>query len=298
MTPLDRFAGRVFDLVVELSPWLLLGALVVGLAKVLVPPRLAAAVVGQPGSATRVVRGPLLDPIAWLATAGMLGWWFLGATLASGALLTLAMTLLATKGSLEPASQADATAGRRTVRGVIEGALSALDPVLGWMMLSIFIAAIIGTLVPHESLLPPGSVGISLAYITAIGIAVPLPISASAVVPIAGTLIGAGFPPGSALLLMLLGPMTSAAALGVLEQRHGVRGLAVALIGLTAGSVGLGLAVDAWLPEVLPSCCAPEAARVQIDAPAYKIAAAGLVVLLTAAKLVATAQSAFRHPSR
>ena len=116
MTPLDRFAGRVFDLVVELSPWLLLGAVLVGLARALAPPRLAAVVVGQPGSATRVVRGPLLDPIAWLVTAGLLGWWFLGATLASGALLTLAMTLLATKGSPEPASQADATAGRRTVR--------------------------------------------------------------------------------------------------------------------------------------------------------------------------------------
>jgi len=76
--------------------------------------------------------------------------------------------------------------------------------------------------------------------------AIPLYVCATSSVPIAAALVAAGMPLGAALIFLMAGPATNMATLGAVYRGFGKRVLAIYLSTIVVGSVGL-----AWLFDVL-----------------------------------------------
>ena len=110
---------------------------------------------------------------------------------------------------------------------------------LGFLIAGLFTAA-----------LPPDAIG---AYVPAglLGMAVvgllgvPISICATASTPLAAALVDKGLSPGAALVLLLTGPATNLATLGVVRNLIGNKGLWAYLGGIFTAALGAGLLVDA-----------------------------------------------------
>ncbi len=99
------------------------------------------------------------------------------------------------------------------------------------------------TLTPPQGLAVLGS-GIGPMLLMAL-IGVPLYLCAAATTPIAAALMLEGLSPGTALVLMLAGPVTSLATLAIFQREMGNGALALYLLGIVASTIGAGLATDA-----------------------------------------------------
>ena len=109
-----------------------------------------------------------------------------------------------------------------------------IDDIAFWLLIGLVLGAIIQVLVP-ENFFQSLSVNQSRLLILAVG--VPVYICASATTPIAASLILKGMSPGTALLLLLVGPATNASNIMVLQKYIGKKGvflnvLAVILVAL------------------------------------------------------------------
>jgi len=78
-----------------------------------------------------------------------------------------------------------------------------------------------------------------------LAIATPLYVCATASTPIAAALVLKGLNPGAALVFLLVGPATNAAALAVISKILGKRSMILYLVGILLCSFALGLGVDA-----------------------------------------------------
>lgn len=109
---------------------------------------------------------------------------------------------------------------------------------IGFVLAGLFSAALPAETI--ERFLPAGILGM-----LAIGLmGIPLSICATASTPLAAALVDKGLGPGAALVLLLTGPATNLATLGVVRGMIGSRGLAAYLAGIFAAALAGGMVVE------------------------------------------------------
>jgi len=138
------------------------------------------------------------------------------------------------------------------------------DDIVGWMVLSFFVAAAINVFIPNNVLLGMlGNPWVAMLVLLAVGI--PLYVCAEASTPIAAAFILKGVSPGAALVFLLAGPATNFGSIAVLTRELGRRTVAVYLAVICIMSIAFGAifhaldqrydlvratggAVDDWIP--------------------------------------------------
>lgn len=118
-----------------------------------------------------------------------------------------------------------------------------LNDIAVWLTIGILMGALIDFLVPDDFFTNMGMIQNRL-MILAIGI--PLYICASATTPIAASLILKGLSPGSALLLLLVGPATNISNIAVLQKYIGKKGVAINVFAIGAVALAFSFIVD-WM---------------------------------------------------
>lgn len=137
---------------------------------------------------------------------------------------------------------AAAPLGARLQAGVRYAFRDLLDDISIWIVAGFVIAGLISWAAPPEVLATYGS-GLSAMLLMAL-IGIPMYICATAATPIAAAMVLAGVSPGTALVFLLAGPITSMATLAVLRREMGGEALARYVGGIIAMSIGIGLLLD------------------------------------------------------
>jgi len=114
----------------------------------------------------------------------------------------------------------------------------------GWFFLGVGIAGLISVFVSPE-LVEQWLGNPFVAMLVMLVVATPLYVCATASTPIAAALVLKGLNPGAALVFLLAGPATNAAALSVITKIVGKRAAVIYLMGILLVSFGLGFAIDA-----------------------------------------------------
>ena len=133
--------------------------------------------------------------------------------------------------------------GSRLVSGLRYAMTNLLDDIGLWLVVGLVLAGVIVTLVPPDTLAVWGSGLLAMAVLAVIGI--PMYICATAATPIAAGLLLAGVSPGTVLVFLLAGPITSMATLAVLRREMGGRVVAVYLATILVCAIAAGLLTDA-----------------------------------------------------
>lgn len=265
----------------ELSPWMLLGAIAAGLLHVVVPAALLqkhltgrlgvlkAVAFGIPlplcscgvipvgiglrksGASSGAVVGFLIstpqtgvDSI--LVSGSFLGWPFailkVVVALITGVVGGTIADLFETR---EPAaSNTDKTppaTHRGTLRRMLEHSAELIRSIWGWLVIGVIVSAIITWLTPEKSLADLPGMTGFSSLLIALVISLPLYICATASVPVAAALVAAGLSPGAALVFLMAGPATNVATLGAVYRGLGGKTLIVYLITIVAGSLLAGM---------------------------------------------------------
>lgn len=168
------------------------------------------------------------------------------------------------------------------IHGLRHGFVVLPRDIAGPLLIGLFIAGLIGALVP-EDYFGNGLGGGLAAKFVMMGLSIPVYVCATATVPVAAALIAAGLSPGAALVFLMAGPATNAATITTVWSTMGKRTalLYVAVVGVSAIVAGIVLDLVYTQTGVLPEPSAhhmlPEATRVAL--------AVLLLVVLGAAKL-------------
>ena len=275
------YLEAVWAVLLELAPWLLLGAGVAGLLHVALPEGfihrafrgrlgvLKAVTLGVPlplcscgvipaglglkkdgtsdgASIGFLVATPQTGVDSVLVSASFLGWPFALFKLASAFLLGLVgglATEAVTPGDREAAAPAPREA-KRTWRDALDHALDIVRSIWRWLAFGVLVSAALTVFVPEDAFAGLSAYGGVLAMLAVLAISVPLYVCATASVPIAAALVAGGFPPGAALVFLMAGPATNVATIGAIRKAFGGRALAIYLGTIVLGSVALGWAFD------------------------------------------------------
>lgn len=132
--------------------------------------------------------------------------------------------------------------GQRLLAGLRYAFGDLLDDISSWIFIGLIVAGALIALVPPQAAAAYGSGLLPMLLMAAIGI--PLYICAAAATPIAASMLLAGVSPGTALVFLLAGPITSMATLGILRREMGNAALACYLLGIFATTILIGLAAD------------------------------------------------------
>lgn len=145
-------------------------------------------------------------------------------------------------GCSAPASKPTVMERLRTGMGFAFGDL--FTDIAGWFFVGVGIAGLITVFVSPD--LVETYLGSPLvAMLVMLLISTPLYVCATASTPIAAALVLKGFSPGAALVFLLAGPATNAAALSVITRILGKKSMILYLVGIMVSSLALGFAVDA-----------------------------------------------------
>lgn len=269
----------IWTVMLELAPWLLLGAAVAGLLHVLLPSGFVkrnlhgrggvfkAVALGVPlplcscgvipaglglkkdgasdgASVAFLISTPQTGVDSVLVSASMLGWPFALFKVVSAALLGVIGGLLSGRGQTPVAAAKAEEKPRPTWKAGVAHAIDMLRSVWGWLVFGVVASATITVLVPAGSLASMNAAGGLIAMGAVLVVSVPLYVCATASVPIAAALVAGGFPPGAALVFLIAGPATNVATLGAVYGTFGKRIVAVYLGTIIIGSVALGSAFD------------------------------------------------------
>lgn len=134
---------------------------------------------------------------------------------------------------------------QQRLRAGFQGAFVELfDETSYWMLTGLVASTLILLLVPPELVTRwLGSGPLPFLFMLVIGI--PMYICASASTPVAAALVLKGLSPGAALVLLLAGPATSLASIGILGRTFGRRVLAVYLASIAVLAVAMGVLLNA-----------------------------------------------------
>lgn len=131
-----------------------------------------------------------------------------------------------------------------------------------WLMIGLFMAGIITTLVPEEwfSLFQENSLYSMLVVLL---FSIPMYLCATGSIPIAVALMLKGLTPGAALVLLMAGPASNMASILVIRKVLGMRTLVIYLLSIIIGAFCFGLGIDSLLPREwftqglvnLQTCC-------------------------------------------
>ena len=125
--------------------------------------------------------------------------------------------------------------------GLRYGFVDLIDDLSMWLTIGIFVGALVGFIVPDDFFIGLGPFWSRFA-ILAIG--VPLYICASATTPIAASLILKGMSPGTALILLLVGPATNASNIMVLQKYIGKKGVMINIAAIVLVALGMSYITD------------------------------------------------------
>ncbi|GAA5193648.1 SO_0444 family Cu/Zn efflux transporter [Ferrimonas gelatinilytica] len=142
----------------------------------------------------------------------------------------------------QPKTSNSQAVGQKLREGVSFAANDLVRDTTKWLLVGLFFAALVNTLVPASFLAQWGS-GI-LAMTLMVLVSVPMYICASASTPIAAGFLLAGVSPGAVLVFMMAGPATNIATLGVVRNELGKRALWAYLGGVIGTAMLAGFAVD------------------------------------------------------
>lgn len=275
-----------WDVMVDLAPWLLLGAAAAGLLHVLVPGDLIqrhltgrwgvvkAVLFGVPlplcscgvipagiglkrdgasdgASVAFLVATPQTGVDSILVSAGMLGWPFalfkVGAAAVTGVVAGWLTDRVSDGTQVVEASASAPSTGPWWRRALIH-ADDVLASIWGWLAVGVLVSAALTVWVPPNALAEtPWASGL-LAGVAVLFLSLPLYVCATASVPVAAGLLHAGLPPSAALVFLMAGPASNVATLGAVYRTFGGRVLGVYLSTVAVGSLGLGWLFDAVLP--------------------------------------------------
>ena len=272
----------------DLSPWLILGAIVSGLMHALLPAQFIAkqlsgvggvfksVVFGVPlplcscgvipagvglkkdgasdGSAIGfLISTPQTGVDSVLVSAGMLGWPFALFKIAAAAVLGVVGGLIA-HGVGEPAAeQRHSVDGASDRPGLVEGfwhAVQVLRSIWVWLAVGIVASGAIMVWVPAGELTALSQRSPLAVYGGVLLLSIPLYVCATASVPIAAALVAGGLPAGSALVFLIAGPATNLATIGAVARTFGRPVLVVYLSTLIVGSIILGMSFDSIIPTL------------------------------------------------
>lgn len=308
--------NAIWGIIVELAPWLLLGTLIAAVLHVVLPRNLVrqqfqgywgvvkAVLFGVPmplcscgvipaglglkkdgasdgASLGFLISTPQTGVDSILVSASFLGWPFALFKVASAAVTGLAggwwAESTAEKDSATEAEPViEVVETPRSARAALDHGIDILRTIWRWLLFGVVVSAAIEVLVPSEALASLGRFGSLGAGIAALLVALPLYVCATASVPIAAALVGAGMPAGAALVFLMAGPASNVATIGAVYRGLGRRVLAIYLTTIIVGSLGLGVLFDG----VIGSAAAREAMAHEHQAAWWAVASAVLLVLL------------------
>ena len=137
-------------------------------------------------------------------------------------------------------SEAPSLASR--VKSMVEYAFNnLLDDMVIWLLFGIVVGSIVDVFVPTNFFETMGIDGQKL-MILAVGI--PLYICASATTPIAASLVLKGMSPGTALLILLVGPATNLSNIMVMQKYIGIKGIVINIISIAVVALGMSYLTD------------------------------------------------------
>ena len=118
------------------------------------------------------------------------------------------------------------------------------------MFMGLVIAAMISAFVPADFFADKIGSGIG-AMLLMMVLGIPVYVCATASVPIAAMMIVKGLNPGAALVFLMTGPATNAAALATIWKIMGRRTAVVYLLTVALCALGSGLLLDAMFPDLI-----------------------------------------------
>ncbi len=277
------FVEALWAVMLELSPWLLLGAAVAGVLHIVLPPGfvhrrlrgpkgvLEAVALGVPlplcscgvipaglglkkdgatngASVAFITATPQTGVDSVLVSASFLGWPFALFKVAVAAVTGVIGGLVtdAVAGPGDEGTAPEVVEGPRTLQDGVEHSVEILENIWGWLVFGVVASAIITTFVPPSTFAGFASLGPLGAAAVVLVISTPLYVCATASVPIAAALVAGGMPVGAALVFLLAGPATNVATVGAVFRGFGGKVLGVYLATIIVGSMA-----GAWAFEAL-----------------------------------------------
>lgn len=282
------FLDNLLDVLLELAPWLLLGATIAGLMHGLLPGGFVRRQLGGRGGVLKAVLLGIPLPLcscgvipaglglkedgasdgaavgfliatpqtgvdSVLVSASFLGWPFALWKVAA-ALVTGLVGGWITDAGAPPAERSaeEATGGaRQGPRAMLAHGLDMVRMIWRWLLFGVVVSALITTLVPADAFANLGTAGVVVAFAAVLGASLPLYVCATASVPIASALVGAGMPTGAALVFLMAGPATNVATLGAVGRAFGRRVLLRYLATIVVGSILFGAAYELFFGPLL-----------------------------------------------
>ena len=278
------FFHAAWLVLLDLAPWLLLGALVAGVLHVLLPagflkrqftgalgvvkavvfgvplPLCSCAVIpvglslkqggaGNGATVAFLISTPQTGVDSVLVSASFLGWPFALFKVASAAVTGLFggwWTDRERQFSL-PIVATHATVSNHTVRPgrtLIDHSVELLRSIWRWLVFGVIVSAAITAYVPSDALSDLSAEHSFAAMVVTLLIALPLYVCATASIPIAAALVASGLPAGAALVFLMAGPATNVATIGAVFRALGRRALAIYLTTVIVGSISCGWFFD------------------------------------------------------
>lgn len=159
----------------------------------------------------------------------------------------------AASGCTDPCCAPDSGAG--PVRRALRYGFVTLPGDIGRpMLVGLVVAGVLAAFVSDDLLAGLFGGGV-LAMVVAAAAGIPVYVCATASVPVAAALIAKGASPGVALVFLMTGPATNAAAIATLWHTLGRRATVVYLASLAVCAVGLGLGLDALMATAPTEAC-------------------------------------------
>jgi uncharacterized membrane protein YraQ (UPF0718 family)/copper chaperone CopZ len=281
--------GTLWQISLDLAPWLLVGMVIAGLMHVLLPRNfirrqltgpwavVKAVLLGVPlplcscgvipaglglkkdGASDGATVGFLIstpqtgvDSI--LVSSAFLGWPFALFKVAAAAVTGLIGGYITDlkKSTTQPSPPLpSAPAGKRKgwLADSIEHALEILRSIWHWILFGVIASTLIETLVPEDFFLGLSNHGSLLPVLAALAVSLPLYVCATASVPIAAALVAGGMPSGAALVFLMAGPATNIATIGAVYRVLGKRSLAIYLSTIIIGSILAGMVFDSLVGD-------------------------------------------------
>lgn len=182
----------------------------------------------------------IIRPIAALITALLGGLWADKADSKS-------LSEDSINGSSNACQIARKTPKNKFISALKYGFVDMLQDVGKWLLIGLFIAGAITILVPDDIFASFASNKL-LNMLIILALSIPMYLCATGSIPIAAALMLKGLTPGAALVLLMAGPATNAAALMVVGKVLGRKTLLIYLFSIIVGAITFGLIIDTFLP--------------------------------------------------
>jgi len=140
--------------------------------------------------------------------------------------------------------------GNRFVRAMKHGFGTLVNDVSGPLLLGLVIAGLISAFVPESLFTEHVREGLP-AMLLMLALGIPIYVCATASIPIAAAMIMKGVSPGAALVFLMTGPATNAAAITTIWRMFGTRAGVAFLVSVALTALGSGILMDAWIPATV-----------------------------------------------